>query len=280
MSRSAQLSRPRRLGEDPPRRVLAVMMPVYNEARTLGAILAAVLERPEVAEVIVVDDGSTDGTWEILARAAAQDGRVRALRQERNRGKGAALRRAVAELTAPFAIVQDADLEYSPDDYPALLRPLVNGSADAVFGVRGFAGHTAYSYWFVQGNRGLTWACNVLFNCYISDLLTGYKALRSELWRRLAFRREGFAADAEITARLLRLGYRVHEVPISYVTRSREEGKKVRVRDGVSHLGALLAVRLQTRAYLFGADDGYHGDRHVELATRRAAERARASRTA
>ena len=279
MSQSASLPRTHG-GPERAAGVLAVMMPVFNEERTLRQILAAVLERPEVGEVIVVDDGSTDGTWDILTRAAAGDGRIRALRQDRNRGKGAALRRAVAEIRAPFAVVQDADLEYSPEDYPLLLGPLVRGTADAVFGVRGFAGHTAYSYWFVQGNRGLTWSCNVLFNCYISDLLTGYKALRSELWRRLAFTCDGFEADAEITARILRLGYRIHEVPISYVTRSREEGKKVRVRDGFGHLAALLAVRLAGRARLFGADDGYHGGRHRELASRLATERIWVRRTA
>src|SRR5207248_4540910 len=160
-------------------RLLSVMVPALNGERTLDVILKHVLERAEVGEVIAVDDGSTDRTWEILQRWAAQDRRVRAFRQDANQGKGAALRRAIAEIRMPFALVQDADLEYDPRDYPALLEPLVGGRADVVYGVRGFAGQTAFSFWFVMGNRAVSLACNVLFDCYISDLETGYKVLRS-----------------------------------------------------------------------------------------------------
>src|SRR5690348_17566335 len=166
-------------------RTLSVMIPAFNEERTLEVILSRVLERPEVGEVIAVDDGSADGTWSILDRYTHRDPRVRAFRQERNEGKGAALRRAIAEVRMPFAVVQDADLEYDPRDYPVLLQPLVEGRADVVFGVRGFAGQTAFSFWFVLGNQVVTLAANLLFDCYISDLETGYKALRTDLWRRL-----------------------------------------------------------------------------------------------
>src|SRR6202521_5461197 len=137
---------------------LSVMMPVFNEERTLEIILGHVLEQPEVGEVIVVDDGSTDHTWEILTRLGAADKRVRAFRQEANQGKGAALRRAIAELRMPFALVQDADLEYDPRDYPELLEPLLEGRADVVYGVRGFGSETAFHYRFVMGNQLVTLA--------------------------------------------------------------------------------------------------------------------------
>src|SRR5215467_11565202 len=165
--------------------VLSVMMPIYNEERTLATILGHVLDRPEVGEVLAVEDGSKDRSWQILTEIAARDSRVRTFRQPQNAGKGAALRRAIRELRHPFALVQDADLEYDPRDYAALLSPLLEGRADAVYGVRGFGGQTAYSFWFVLGNKGVTLASNLLFDCYITDMETGYKVLRSDLWRRL-----------------------------------------------------------------------------------------------
>jgi glycosyltransferase involved in cell wall biosynthesis len=249
--------------------VLSVMMPIYNEERTLATILGHVLDRPEVGEVIAVDDGSQDRSWEILSEIAARDPRVRPLRQERNQGKGAALRRAIGELRMPFALVQDADLEYDPRDYPALLEPLLDERADVVYGTRGFAGQTAFSFWFVVGNQFVTLACNVLFDCYISDLETGYKVLRSELWKRLGLNGERFEIEPDITARVLRLGYRIHEVPIHYYARSREEGKKLTWRDGVQALGALLRLRLSSQRRLFGRsrDAEYHRSRQETLKT-------------
>lgn len=248
--------------------VLSVMMPAFNEERTIEIILSHVLERPEVGEVIVVDDGSTDHTWEIVSRLAAGDSRVRPLRQDTNRGKGAALRRAIAELRMPFALVQDADLEYDPRDYPALLEPLLEGRADTVYGVRGFAGQTAFSFWFVMGNKGVTLATNLLFDCYISDMETGYKVLRSELWRRLCLSGRRFDIEPDITARIMRLGYRIHEVPVHYYARSRDEGKKLTWLDGVRALGTLLRLRLRSDTGLFGNshDWSYHRERQSELA--------------
>jgi glycosyltransferase involved in cell wall biosynthesis len=250
--------------------VLSVMMPVFNEERTLEIILGHVLEQPAVGEVIAVDDGSTDKTWEILSRIAAGDRRVRPLRQETNQGKGAALRLAVAELNMPFAVVQDADLEYDPRDYPRLLEPLQEGRADAVYGTRGFAGQTAFSYWFVIGNKAVTLATNLLFNCYISDMETGYKALRSDLWQRLCLKGARFDIEPDITARVLRLGYRIHEVPIHYYARSRAEGKKLTWRDGVRAMGTLLRLRLSSNSRLFGSkpDWVYHRERQDKLARR------------
>jgi glycosyltransferase involved in cell wall biosynthesis len=248
---------------------LSVMMAAYNEERTIGLILDHVLDRPEVGEVIAVDDGSSDRTWEILDRAARRHKRLRIFRQEVNQGKGAALRRAIAEVRLPFALVQDADLEYDPRDYPHLLEPLVEGRADAVYGIRGFAGQTAFSYWFVVGNKTVTLATNLLFDCYLSDIETGYKVLRSELWKRLRLRGTRFDIEPDITARILRLGYRIHEVPIRYYARSREEGKKLTWLDGVEALGVLLRLRFSSQRALFGADDdGYHARRQVELASK------------
>jgi glycosyltransferase involved in cell wall biosynthesis len=250
--------------------VLSVMMPAFNEDRTIEVILGHVLERPEVGEVIVVDDGSTDQTWEIVSRISATEPRVRAFRQETNQGKGAALRRAIAELKMPFALVQDADLEYDPRDYASLLEPLLEGRADVVYGVRGFAGQTAFSFWFVMGNKAVTLATNLLFDCYISDMETGYKALRSDLWRRLNLRGTRFDIEPDITARVLRLGYRIHETPIRYYARGRAEGKKLTWLDGVQAFGTLLRRRLSSDHQLFGhaIDRDYHHGRQTELAHR------------
>lgn len=249
---------------------LSVMIPAFNEERTLEVILRHVLEQPEVGEVIAVDDGSSDGTWAIMSRFASADSRVRAFRLETNQGKGAALRRAVDEVRMPFALVQDADLEYDPRDYPTLLQPLVEGRADVVYGVRGFAGQTAFSFWFVMGNKAVTFAANVLFDCYISDLESGYKALRSDLWRRLNLRGRRFDIEPDITARVLRLGYRIHEVPIRYYARSRAEGKKLTWLDGFRAMFELLRLRLTTYNRLFGRtlDPGYHRERQRQLSLR------------
>lgn len=248
---------------------LSVMIPAYNEKRTIDLILDHVLERPEVGEVIAVDDGSTDGTWEILSRIANRHKQLRAFRQEVNQGKGAALRRAVSELRMPFALVQDADLEYDPRDYPLILEPLTEGRADAVYGVRGFAGQTSHSFWFVMGNKVVTFATNVLFDCYLSDMETGYKVLRSELWKRLNLSGVRFDIEPDITARILRLGYRIHEVPIHYYARSHEEGKKLTWQDGIEALGALIKLRMASDQKLFGPslDLEYHKHRQRELAS-------------
>jgi hypothetical protein len=167
----------------------------------------------------------------------------------------------------PFALVQDADLEYDPRDYPTLLQPLLEGRADVVYGVRGFAGQTAFSFWFVIGNRLVTLATNALFDCYISDMETGYKVLRSDLWRRLNLQGDRFDIEPDITARTLKLGYRIHEVPISYYARSREEGKKLTWVDGIRALGTMLRLRLTPHSRLFGSagDPSYHRQRQHEL---------------
>jgi glycosyltransferase involved in cell wall biosynthesis len=253
-----------------PNRLLSVMIPAFNEERTLATIVERVLERPEVGEVIAVDDGSTDATWKVMRRLADHDPRVRVFHQEVNQGKGAALRRAITEVRMPFAVVQDADLEYDPCDYPALLGPLVEGRADVVYGVRGFSGQTAFSFWFVMGNKLVTLAANVLFNSYISDLESGYKVLRADLWRRLNLQGRRFDIEPDITARVLKLGYRIHEVPIRYYARSRSEGKKLTWMDGVRAIGTLIRLRLIPYRRLFGtgADTAYHSARQRALSLR------------
>ncbi len=221
---------------------LSVLIPVYNEEATLARLLDAVEARPEVTELVIVDDASTDRTPEILgARAFTKP--VRLVRHPENRGKGGALRTAIAAATGEYAIVQDADLEYDPADYPRLLEPVRRGRARVVYGTRTFSSHSAYSFWYVMGNKLVTLATNVLYNTYISDMETCYKLMPLDTWRALGLRRGGFSIEPEITAKLLRRGERIYEVPISYAARSREEGKKLTWRDGLEALWTLTVLR-------------------------------------
>ncbi len=203
--------------------------------------------QPCVQQVVVVDDCSTDGTLQ-QAQQFAGDARMVIRHHERNQGKGAAIRTGLEALKAPVVIIQDADMEYDPLEFDTLIAPVIQGRADVVYGVRGFAAHTAYSYWFVQGNRFVTTFTNVLFNCYIQDMETGYKLMRTSLMRRLHLRGDRFNIEPDITGRVLRLGYRIHEVPIHYYARGREEGKKLTWRDGVRVTGSTKSPSITTRA--------------------------------
>jgi dolichol-phosphate hexosyltransferase len=227
-------------------RTLSVLIPVYNEEAAVSRLLDAVEEQPEVSEIVIVDDGSTDRTADILA---ARDFRVpvRIVRHPSNRGKGAAIRTAIQAATGELALIQDADLEYDPRDYPKLLEPFDRPGVTAVFGSRSFSAHSAYSFWFVMGNKVVTLWTNVLFNTYISDMETGYKVMSLEVWRALDLRANRFEVEPEITGKLLRAGIRIYEVPISYAARSREEGKKLTWRDGVHALYALTRLRVGRR---------------------------------
>jgi dolichol-phosphate hexosyltransferase len=224
---------------------VTIVMPVFNERarleRAVDAVLAARIS--EALELIVVDDGSTDGTRDLL-RDRSWPPEVRVIYHERNRGKGAAIRTALAEARGLYTTIMDADLEYEPTDIPTLLAPLRAGDAQAVFGTRGFQSHSAFSFWYVVGNRAVTFAANLLFNSWVSDMMTGQKAMSTELFRSLDLRASGFAIEAEITARLLRKGVRIYEVPITYTARSREEGKKLTARDGIRVLRTLIRCRV------------------------------------
>jgi glycosyltransferase involved in cell wall biosynthesis len=220
-------------------------MPAYDERATIERAIESVLESalPGSYEVVVVDDGSRDGTSELL-----RDGRwpdhVRVLTHDRNRGKGAAIRTGLEAARGTYTTILDADLEYSPADIPALVEPLRRGDARAVFGTRAFRSHSAFSFWYVVGNRAVTLFANVVYNCWISDLMTGQKAIETELFRTLPLRERGFAVEAEITARLLGSGVRIYEVPVEYRARSREEGKKLTALDGLRVLRTLVRCRL------------------------------------
>jgi glycosyltransferase involved in cell wall biosynthesis len=245
--------------------VLGVIVPVFNELATVTRVIRRVLLQDCVQQVIVVDDGSTDGTGDVLARLSA-DPRLVIRRHQENRGKGAAIRTALEALTAPIVVIQDADMEYDPVEYPKLIQPILEGRADVVYGVRGFAGQTAYSYWFVKGNQLVTSATNILYNCYIQDMETGFKCMRTSLINRLGLSGSRFDIEPEITGRILRLGYRIHEVPINYYARSRQEGKKLTWLDGVKALRTLVRVRLTPRRQLFGGEVAYHEERQAQLA--------------
>jgi glycosyltransferase involved in cell wall biosynthesis len=224
---------------------LSILMPVYNERATIERAIAGVLEAgiaPSL-ELVIVDDGSTDGTRELL-RESTWPKEVRIVEHERNRGKGAALQTALQHALGEYSAVMDADLEYEPRDITLLLDPLRAGRAQVVFGTRAFKSHSAYSFWYVMGNRAVTLAANVVYNSWISDMMTGHKAMSTELFRSLDLRERGFAIEAEITARLLKRGIRIYEVPIEYVARGREEGKKLTAVDGLRVLRTLLRCRL------------------------------------
>jgi len=247
-----------------PEPVLGVIMPAFNEERSLELVVRRVLQESSVQQVVIVDDCSTDGTLAAALRCVG-DSRVTVKTHATNRGKGAAIRTGLAVITAPLVIIQDADLEYDPADYGKLISPILRGRADVVYGIRGFAGHSAYSYWFVIGNRMVTTATNILFNCYIQDMETGYKVMRTSLLRRLGLRGDRFDVEPEITGRVLRLGYRIYEVPIDYAARTRAQGKKLTWRDGVMALLVLLRIRLSTDQGLFGQPDPYHAERLDQL---------------
>jgi glycosyltransferase involved in cell wall biosynthesis len=225
---------------------LSILMPVYNERETVARAMddALTAELPVARrELIVVDDGSTDGTRELL-HERAWPGEVKLVLHDRNLGKGAAIRTALDHATGELAAVLDADLEYRAADLAAVITPLLTGEASVVFGTRAWASHTAYSFWYVVGNKVVTLAANVLYNCYISDVMTGHKAMRTELFRSLPLRERGFAIEPEITARVLRAGERIYEVPIDYRARTREEGKKLTALDGLRVLRTLVRCRI------------------------------------
>jgi glycosyltransferase involved in cell wall biosynthesis len=219
---------------------LSVLIPVYNEARTIDEILRLVTSERTEKEVVVVDDGSTDGTGERLAAWDGRDG-VRVIRHGENLGKGRAVRTAMEASCGDILVIQDADLEYDPAEYGLLLAPIESGRADVVFGSRfsGSGEHRVQNFWHQQGNRLLTLISNVVTGLNVSDMATCYKAFHRRVVPSLDLESKGFGVDAEITVKVARGGFRVFEVPISYFGRSQAEGKKIRLKDGFAALAAL-----------------------------------------
>ena len=222
--------------------VLSVVMPVFNEAATIQRIIPRVLAVPLRVELIVVDDCSTDGTRETLHRLRETLG-FTLLLQPSNQGKGAALRRGFAEAHGDLVAIQDADLEYSPEEFPMLIELICEGRADVVYGSRFLGRHRVFLFTHYLGNRFLTLVTNVLYNTMLSDMETCYKVMRTEVLRSMTLRSNGFGIEPELTAKIFKRGYRVYEVPITYDGRGYDEGKKIGWRDGVVALWVLLRYR-------------------------------------
>ena len=242
--------------------LLSVVVPVYNEAHTIREILGRVARVPIPKAVIVVDDGSTDGTTQILRDLEAspqaltrESGAIpfgfEVVVHEKNRGKGAAIRTGLARVTGDMVIIQDADLEYDPSEYPKLIQPILDGKADVVYGSR-FLGYPrrVLFFWHTVGNRLLTVVSNVFTNLNLTDMATCYKAFHRRVVPSLHLVSKRFGVDAEFTVKVARGGFRIFEVPVSYFGRSRAEGKKIRLRDGFSALAALVRHSLEPRRIL------------------------------
>jgi len=226
---------------------LSVVMPVYNERSTLREVVLKVLSVTLEIELICVDDGSTDGSREILAELHSEHPQIRVVLQPRNFGKGAALRRGIQEATGDYVIIQDADLEYDPAEYPLMIEPLIQGKADVVFGSRflGGAPHRVLYFWHSVGNRALTLLSNCLTNINLSDMETCYKVFRREVIQSIPIEENRFGFEPEITVKVARRNLRIYEVGISYWGRTYEEGKKIGWKDGVRALYCLLKYALK-----------------------------------
>ena len=231
---------------------LSVLVPVYNEERTLEEVVRRVCAFPMAKEIILVDDGSKDRSRDILTRLQEENqrandplNRIRAFFQPQNQGKGAALETALSHVTGDVVLVQDADLEYDPADYPTLIEPIQKGLADVVYGTR-FAGggaHRVFFFWHSMGNRVLTLLSNMLSNLNLSDMEVGYKVFRADILQGIELKSRRFGFEPEITMKLAKKGCRFYEVPISYYGRTYEEGKKITWKDGVAALYYMIRFR-------------------------------------
>lgn len=220
---------------------LSIIMPVFNEVTTLPEIIRRVEALPINKEIIIVDDGSTDGSTEYLRDLSPN--RAKVILKETNMGKGAAIRTALSQVTGDIVVIQDADLEYDPRDLVRLLRPIVDGKADVVYGSRFTGERKNMFFWHWVGNRFLTLLTNVLFDSTLSDMETCYKMFRAEIIKEMPLRSNRFEFEVEITAKVLKRGYRIYEVPISYAGREFHEGKKITWKDGLAALWYLLKYR-------------------------------------
>jgi glycosyltransferase involved in cell wall biosynthesis len=232
--------------------MLSIIMPVYNEIGTITEIIRRVMHAPVdlPKEIIIIDDDSTDGTREYLRELVKTSGpdleraTLKVLFHEENRGKGAAIQSGITQATGTIILIQDADLEYDPEDYPALLKPILDDRADVVFGNRFHGGaHRVLYFWHMLGNRVLTMLCNMAANLNLTDMEVGYKAFRAEILKQIPIQSSRFGFEPEITMKVARLGCRIYEVPISYHGRTYAEGKKIGWRDGVAALGHILRYR-------------------------------------
>jgi len=229
-----------------PNASVSIVVPAYNEERTIGEVLRRVSGLGLASEIIVVDDGSVDGTVQLVRSLEGKLNGLVVLPQDANRGKGAAVRAGIQASTGDIVVIQDADLEYDPADIPTLLRPLQEGVADVVYGtrLRGGEPQRAHLFWHYLGNRALSLMTNVLYNTTLSDMEVGYKAFRGDLIRSLKLVSNDFRFEPEVTAKVLRTpGVRLYEVPISYYGRTYDEGKKITWRDGFKAVAALLRFR-------------------------------------
>jgi glycosyltransferase involved in cell wall biosynthesis len=224
---------------------LTVLIPVLNEVATLRTALERLLKTDLGLrlDVVIIDDGSTDGSVESI-EDLVNEGEVRVVSHDRNRGKGAALRTGIQAARGDLLTVLDADLEYDPADYRAMIQAIVEDGAEVVYGKRSFGTHSAYSFWYVIGNKAVSFWASFLFNAWLSDLETCLKMSRLEVWRSLDLKQNGFGIEAEATGRFLLSGRRIQEVPIRYKARNREEGKKLQWTDGVEAVMILLKIRL------------------------------------
>jgi len=222
--------------------LLSVVMPVYNERATIEEIVGRVLAVPIRTELIVVDDCSSDGTRERLVELQRERG-FNLILQRRNQGKGAALRRGFQEVSGDIVIIQDADLEYSPEEYPQLIELICEGRADVVYGSRFLGRHRVFMFSHYLGNRIVTLVTNVLYNTMLTDMETCYKVMRVEVLRSFTLASNGFGIEPELTAKIFKRGYRVYEVPITYDGRGYDQGKKITWRDGFRALWVLLRYR-------------------------------------
>ena len=224
--------------------LLSVVMPVYNERDTIEQIIPRVLAVPIRTELIVVDDGSTDGTRDLLTQLSQQH-QFKLIFQPKNGGKGAALRRGFQEVSGDLVVIQDADLEYSPEEFPDLIELICQGRADVVYGSRFIGRHRVFMFTHYAGNRLLTLITNILYNTMLTDMETCYKVMRTEVLRAFTLDANGFGIEPELTAKIFKRNYRVYEVPITYDGRGYDEGKKITWRDGVVALWVLLKYRFR-----------------------------------
>jgi dolichol-phosphate hexosyltransferase len=227
---------------------LSILIPVYNEQATVSSAIGRVLATSypvDEVELVIVDDGSSDGTPAILRELAAGDSRINLVTHAQNGGKGEAVKTAIHEANGAYAAIMDADLEYEPSDIGKLLEPVLAGEAEVVFGSRGFESHSSFSFWYVMGNKGVTLFANLLFNCYLGDIMTCHKLMPTTVWRELDLQRTGFDIEPEIAGKVLAHGHRIYEVPVRYRARGRDEGKKLTAVDGLRVIRTLLECRFE-----------------------------------